>query len=76
LSALKFPPEMPEDVIEAFFGSRENPALGSIPTPDRRFYFYFFKDRGPLAKYGLKGYNRETRETFTVADLGTSFFSN
>lgn len=76
LSDFNFPPEMPGDLIENCFGSRENPVLGPIPSPDRRYYFFFQKGQGFLAHHGIKGYDRTTKEKFDVATLGTSLYSN
>jgi hypothetical protein len=75
LTNFKFPPECPGDVIDNLFGSKENPVLGPIHSPDRRYYFYFQKGQGFLARHGINGYDRNTREKFEVATLGTSLYA-
>ena len=76
LSDFKFPPEMPEDVVESLFGSRENPVLGPAYSSDHRYFFYFQKDQGFLAKQRIEGYDTVTKEKFDVATLGISLYSN
>jgi hypothetical protein len=76
LSDFKFPSELPDEVVESLFGSRENPVLGPALSLDHRYFFYFQKDQGFLAKQRIEGYDRVTKEKFDVATLGTSLYSN
>jgi hypothetical protein len=76
LSDFKFPPEISGDVLENLFGSAENPAWGPIPSPDRRYFFYFRRDPGFPGKKRIEGFDRTTKEKFDVATLGYSLFGD
>ena len=70
----RIPPDLPEEIVENFFGSRENRVLGPIHSADHHYYFYYHKDEGYLAWHGILGYNRETKEKFDVFSFGTTLF--
>ena len=75
IANFKFPAELPAQAIEDLFGSSENPVLGPIHSPDHRYYFYFKKEQGFLAKQLIEGYDRTTKEKFDVVTLGTSLYA-
>jgi hypothetical protein len=70
-----FPPDLPEDLIETLFGSKEDPVLGPVPSPDGRYYFYPVDEKGFLAKQVLEGYDRTQKTKFDVVNLGLSIYS-
>jgi hypothetical protein len=76
LTDFKLPSDLPEVVVENIFGSNDNPVLGPLHSPDHRYYFYFQKDHGFLAKQRIEGYDRTTKEKFDVVTLTTSLYSN
>jgi WD40 repeat protein len=76
LTDFKFPLELSPDAVENLFGSIENPVLGPIHSSDHRYYFYFLKEQGFLAKQRIEGYDRTTKQKFDVVTLGTSIYSN
>ncbi|HUO57773.1 MAG TPA: hypothetical protein VMV05_06315 [bacterium] len=76
LASFNFPPDLPADFIERLFGSRENPVLGPVDSPDSRFFFYFKKEQGFLARKIIEGYDRNSKEKFDVTTLGVSIYSN
>jgi hypothetical protein len=76
ISEPRIPPELSEEMAEAFFGAKENPHLAPIYSPDHRYYFYYKKDSGFLAKERIEGYDKVSKEKFDVSTLSTSLYSN
>lgn len=73
--SFSFSPGFPDELIEALFGSRENPVLGPIHSSDDRYFFYVDNEKGFLAKHLLMVYDKTLKTRSEVVTLETSLYS-
>lgn len=73
--SFNFSPDLPDELIEALFGSKENPVLGPVHSADDRYYFYLVNEKGFLAKHLLMAYDKTQKTRSEVVTLETSIYS-
>lgn len=65
----QIPAELPDDAVEALFGSKENPVLGPIHSVDGRYYFYLHKKENFLSSNRVEGYDKLNKTKLDVSSL-------